>query len=167
MLQNVIITHLVEQLLLVQNGKPWIGETFEKKINSITEEEAFIRPYPTLHCPAELIAHLTAWRVDAIKKIVNGNGQLLDAQQENWPKMADLQRLGWIQLLKEYDDSLQTIINLLSERNDDFLYQQYYDQDFKGQFSYSFAINGILQHDVYHLGQLGMVIKLIKERRSG
>jgi len=39
----------------------------------------------------------------------------------------------------------------------------YYDTDFKGNFEYGFVINGILHLDIYHLGQLGIIIKYLKK----
>jgi hypothetical protein len=56
---------------------------------------------------------------------------------------------------------------LLQSKDDQFLDEHYYDIDFKGTYPYSFAIEGMLHHDIYHLGQMGLVIKLIKENTEG
>ena len=56
------------------------------------------------------------------------------------------------------------VYNTLKNKDDTFLKEKYYDQDFKGEFDYSFAIDGMLHHNIYHLGQMGIVIKLIKKR---
>lgn len=165
-MKNSIIDHTIQQLLEVQNGKLWMGDTFQKKIDSITEEEAFLRPLPTLHSVAELMAHLTAWREDAILKITNGKGRLTDDSEKNWPDNNALKKIGWNKLIQDYQDSLSDLIDLLRDKEDPFLAKQYYDQDFKGQYDYSFVINGMLHHDLYHLGQMGIVIKLIKEGSS-
>ena len=163
---NRIIDHVIEQLLEVQNGKLWMGDTFRKKIDSITKEEAFMRPLPTLHSVAELIAHLTAWKKDALLKIMNGKGQLTDDDENNWPSNEVLKKIGWNKLIKDYENSHSDIISLLQGKDDSFLRDQYEDQDFKGKFNYLFVINGILHHDLYHLGQIGIVIKLIKEGQN-
>jgi len=163
---NQVIDHVIKQLLEVQNGKLWMGDTFRKKIDSITKEEAFIRPLPTLHSVAELIAHLTAWKKDALFKIKNGKGQLTDDHEDNWPSNKELKKIGWHKLIKSYENSHSDLINLLQGKDDSFLQDQYEDQDFKGKFTYSFVIDGILHHDLYHLGQMGIVIKLIKEGKS-
>ena len=142
-----------------------MGDTFDKKINSITEEEAFIRPLPNLHSPAELIAHLTAWRNDAVLKINTGKGKLIGDSDQNWPGNDELKKIGWSNLIANYQDSLAVLVDLLRDNDDSFLDQPYEDQDFKGKYHYSFVINGLLHHDLYHLGQLGIVIKLIKEKQ--
>ncbi len=163
MKRNLIIDHIIQQLLAVQNGKLWMGDTFDKKIGSLTAAAAFIRPLPNLHSPAELIAHLTAWRKDAILKIQDGIGQLMDDDDQNWPRVDKLKIVGWSKIKQDYRDSLSDLIDLLKAKDDSFLIERYEDQDFKGKYPYSFIINGLLHHDLYHLGQLGIVIKLIKQ----
>ena len=167
MKEAIILNHIIQQLLEIQNGKLWMGDTFQKKIGYITDEEAFLRPLPNLHSAAELIAHLTAWRKDAMLKIKKGRGQLMDYSPQNWPAIDELRKTGWSRLILEYQDSLDEIIELLHNKNDGFLEEYYEDQDYQDHYNYSFLINGLLHHDLYHLGQLGIVIKLIKESKSG
>lgn len=88
----------------------------------------------------------------------------MDSCPQNWPTNQELREIGWSQLVWEYQESLNDIIELLRNKNDAFLEEQYEDQDYKGLYNYSFLINGLLHHDIYHLGQLGIVIKLIKEK---
>lgn len=159
-----VINYIIQQLLKVQNGKLWMGDNFKKKINSITEQEAFTKPSPAMHSVAELLAHLTAWSNDTILKITNGTGELTDNNEQNWPDNNTLRKLGWNTIIQDYQESLSEVIDLLKDKDDSFLKQKYYDQDFKDEFPYSFAIDGILHHNIYHLGQMGIVIKLIKER---
>ena len=60
------LTPLIEQLEAIQRPKLWMGDSFEKKLNSITKEEAFIQLNGNVHSVAQLIAHLSAWKEDAI-----------------------------------------------------------------------------------------------------
>ncbi|PPK98290.1 DinB family protein [Parapedobacter indicus] len=158
---NRLIKHTVHQLLELQSGKLWMGDNFNKKLDSITEEQAFIKPLPSLHSVAELVAHITAWNEDLILKIKNGVGQLDFTDEPNWPANNWLKELGWNEIRKRYEDSVSEIVNLLKEKEDTFLNERYYDQDFDGEFEYSFAVDGILHHIIYHLGQIGIVIKLV------
>lgn len=160
-----IIEHILQQLLELQSGKLWMGNNFETKINSINEKQALAKPSPTIHSVAELVAHLTAWSDDLILKIKDGEGQLRDDDNRNWPDNNDLKKLGWDKICQNYRDSLNQVIALLKEKDDFFLSEKYYDQDFEAEFDYSYAINGVLQHNIYHLGQMGIIIKLVKEMR--
>ncbi len=63
-----ILNHITQQLGEVHHGKLWMGNTFAKKLATLSEEQAFVRPSPTLHSAAELLAYLTAWRKDALRQ---------------------------------------------------------------------------------------------------
>jgi hypothetical protein len=138
------------------------GGYFETKINPITEDEAFVKPLPTMHSVAELIAHLTAWNNDVILKINTGTGRLRDNDADNWPDNERLKELGLKGILNRYSDSVNQIVLLLKTKDDLFLKERYFDQDFGSEFDMSFLIDGIVHHCIYHLGQIRIVIKLIK-----
>ncbi|XOV93953.1 MAG: DinB family protein [Bacteroidota bacterium] len=158
-----VINYIIQLILEIQKGRLWMGDNFERKINSISEEEAFTKPSLTMHSVAELLAHLTAWSNDTILKIRKGTGVLEDNNEQNWPDINYLKKLGWDTIIQDYYESLSQVIDLLKDKDDSFLKEKYYDQDFKGEFDYSFAIDGLLHHNIYHLGQMGIIIKLVKE----
>ncbi|WP_339791435.1 DinB family protein [uncultured Imperialibacter sp.] len=105
-----LIEYLIQQLLELQNGKLWMGDNFERKINSISEQQAFTKPSLTLHSVAELVAHLAAWSDDLILKIKNGTGKLQDSDEQNWPDNEKLKKLGWNEIRRKYQDSLGQVI---------------------------------------------------------
>jgi hypothetical protein len=94
-----VIHHIVQQLLDLHKGKLWMGDNFETKIGSISGEEAFVKPLPTMHSVAELIAHLTAWNNDTILKINKGTGKLRDSDEDNWPDNEKIKELGFERLI--------------------------------------------------------------------
>lgn len=155
---------MIDQLREVHEGKPWMGSSLKGKLARITEEEAFIRPLGNVHSIAEILSHLTFWRQEAILKIQSGKGSKTDDHPDNWPSNAQLRQQGWLALWATYETSLAALITLLETKDDSFLDEQYYDTDFKGHYPYRFLINGMLHHDIYHLGQLGLIIRLLREQ---
>ncbi len=161
-----LIENIIQQYHEVQNGKLWIGDTFNSKLNQINENLVFTRPIKGLHSIAEIISHLTLWRKETILKIQTGKGSKTDDCEENWLTNDKLEPLGWQNIKSEYDKTLIKLIDLLRSKDDTFLNEEYYDTDFKGNYTYSFVINGMLHHDIYHLGQLGIIIKYLKENNK-
>ena len=161
---NYLIKNIIQQLEDVQNGKLWIGSTFESKLNELNENFVFLRPIENLHSVAEIISHLTLWRKETILKIQTGKGSKTDDSAENWLTNDQLEILGWASIKSEYDKTLSELIDLLKSKDDKFLNEKYYDTDFKGNYEYRFVVNGMLHHDIYHLGQLGIIIKYLKEK---
>ena len=158
---NPVINHLIEQLSEIHNGKPWIGSTFDSRLKGIDSDSAFERPLEDMHSVAEIFSHLTFWRKEAILKIKTGTGSKTDECEENWLTNEALRAKGWARIKSEHDQSLSELMDLLREKDDAFLDQAYYDTDFKGIFKYSFLINGMLHHDLYHLGQLGTITRFL------
>ncbi len=161
-----LVENIIQQLEEVQNGKLWIGSTFDSKLNQVDENSVFLRPIENLHSVAEIISHLTLWRKETILKIQTGKGNKTDDCEENWLANDKLEILGWDYIKSEYDKTLSELINLLKSKDDEFLNEQYYDTDFKGNYEYNFVITGMLHHDIYHLGQLGIIIKYLKENNK-
>lgn len=161
---NVLITHIIKQLIEIQKGSPWIGSSYHSKLNKIEDLLVFKSPIENLHSIAEIISHLTLWRNEAILKIKTGKGSKTDDCEENWLTNEKLKTKGWTKIKLEYDNSLSELIDLLKKKEDGFLNEKYYDTDFKGIYEYSFLINGMLHHDIYHLGQLGIIIKYLKDK---
>jgi len=157
-----LIENIIRQLEEVQNGKLWIGSNFDSKLSQVDEKSVFLRPLESLHSVAEIISHLTLWRKETILKIKTGKGSKTDDCEENWLSNDKLKILGWDKIKSEYDNTLSELIDLLKSKDDEFLNEHYYDTDFKDNYDYRFVINGMLHHDIYHLGQLGIIIKYLK-----
>jgi len=164
-LSNPLISSLIDQLQEIQSGNIWLGVNFEKKIKLLNEERFFYKPNE-LHSVAEILSHLTAWRKDVIIKITNGKGNITDGDPSNWINNEALKKLGWENIISEYKSTLSTIIDLLKDRTDEFLNDHYFDIDFKGSYPYSFALYGLLHHDIYHLGQIGILITMMKKKQK-
>jgi len=156
-----LINHIIQQLQDVQDGTLWVGSTYSSKLKQVDESHVFKRPIDGLHSIAEIISHLTLWRKETLLKIKTGTGSKTDDCPENWLSNTQLEPLGWQHILTEYHQSLHEIIAILKTKQDAFLEETYYDTDFKGYYPYHFVINGMLHHDLYHLGQLGIIIKYL------
>lgn len=164
---KILINHIIAQFQNIHFGNNWFGQGYKVKLQDLAMEHRFERPYPTIHAVAELLAHSTAWRRDAILKIREGKGELTEASEDDWQGLEKLKEKGWETIISEYLSSVERLLELLNLKDDEFLETHYHDPEFAGDFPYSFAINGILQHDIYHLGQMGLVVKMLKERDNG
>lgn len=158
---NTKIIDIISQFNAIYEGELWIGTNLKDKISGITENTAFIRPIPQIHSIAEIIAHLTIWNQDIAYKIKNKRGNLLSNCPKNWRSNKALLKIGWLQLITDYEQSILEIVVLLGSKNDTFLKESYDDIDFKREKTFQFALEGLLHHTIYHLGQIGISIKLL------
>lgn len=160
---NKQINSIIRQLTEVHNGLIWAGTSYNKKLSQLKENQMFVRPLPSVHSIAEIIAHIISWRKDTILKLKTGKGELKDVHPENWRSNDELKTIGWEKIQEEDKSTLRELLKLLQDKDDTFLDEYYYDPEFGGNYPYSFVLEGMLHHDIYHLGQIGLVIKLLKE----
>jgi uncharacterized damage-inducible protein DinB len=150
------IHNLTRQLSEAIDGEPWIDETFSKKLSSLSEEQAFTRPLPSVHSVAELVSHLLEWRISVLSILEGGTRTITMDSPANWKDNDTLRREGWDILKENFYKSQQDIITFLGQQNDDYL-----EQVDKEQHSYLYYSEGLIHHDMYHLGQIGLVIKML------
>lgn len=160
---NKQISSICRQLSEVHNGQIWAGSSYTKKLSAVSENQMFRRPLPSVHSVAEIMAHIISWRKDAIVKLKTGKGELTDSHPEVWRTNEELKAIGWEKIMEEDNSTLKELLELLRDKDDTFLDELYYDPEFAGNYPYSFVLEGMLHHDIYHLGQIGLVIKLLGE----
>lgn len=155
---TILVDDIIKQLRDVENADLWLDENFEKKLAAVGEAEAFVRPLPDLHSVAELLSHLIVWRRVNISRI-NGNTVNMPVEHpDNWKTNNQLKPIGWENLRKDFYKSQQEVIALLDGKDDAWLgtISTHYGKDFQ------YLLQGLIHHDFYHLGQLGITIKYLR-----
>lgn len=155
-MSNSKIMYYVNRFNEIYNGSPWYGETVEAKLNDVTDETAFLQPIHVAHSVAEIVCHMTYWRKGLLSHL-EGDGTFTPSVEspENWVSVDALKTKGWKKIHDDFNQSQKKITQLLAIQNDEFLEKEYS----KGS-TFEYLIQGIIDHDVYHLGQIGLVKKL-------
>jgi len=157
-MSQILIQNLIRQLNEIQNGSLWFDQSFEEKLAPLTEKQVFKRPNPQIHSIAEQISHILAWRRECLLRFEGRRTELMDSP-EDWKTNKELAPLGWEQLKKELSSTKQALIDLISGEDDEFLKTKFQDN----AYDYHYLIEGIIQHDIYHMGQIGLAIKLLNK----
>jgi len=157
-MENIQMQNLLRQLHLIYEGDPWIGESFNNKLDDMSEEEAFKQPLPGIHSVAEVLSHLIEWRKELIGRFETGRPPLLKMESaNNWYSNEKLREDGWGKLREEFAETQRQLNNLWEGMDDSFLSRKY-----QGNYNFQFLVEGIIHHDVYHLGQIGLIIKMVR-----
>lgn len=162
---NNVIKSIISQIEDLHHGDNWIGVNVEKIIEPLNEQDFFF-DVSGFHSVAETISHLTVWRNETLLKIRTGEGSITDTDPTNWKNNSELITQGKNSILESYQDSLKNLLDILADKNDDFLEQTYYDTDFKDYYPFSFLLYGMVHHDLYHLGQLAMIVKIMNSKTT-
>ncbi|MET0299663.1 MAG: DinB family protein, partial [Flavitalea sp.] len=138
-------------------GHSWLDEDFGKKLRPVNEETAFIKPDGYIHSIAEVVSHVVEWRMDLYGRFKTGNTDTLKMDSPlNWRDNETLKLEGWAILKEDLSNTQTDLVKLLESKDDDFLNQKWKDEQ-----SYDWLIAGLIQHDAYHLGQIGIIYKMV------
>lgn len=159
---NHRITHYVEQFTEVYNGKPWYGNSIYHMLESITPANAFWQPVDGSHTIAQITSHIIYWRLPLIKRW-DGNFEYKPSakSEDNWKTNEQLKKVGWKTLRKSLDESQIHLLSLLAQQKDAILKKKYSDK-----ITFQELINGILQHDLYHIGQIAYLKSIYHNKKK-
>ena len=157
-MENKLMLNYYQQLNVIYDGDPWIDESFQKKLIDLSEEEAFRQPMPGVHSVAEVLSHVIEWRRELIDRMRSGRPPIpIFEQENNWYSNEWLGKKGWNHLVEEFEESQDQLMDLWKSLPDSFLSQKYNDE-----YPYQYLVEGIVHHDLYHLGQIGLIIKMVR-----
>lgn len=149
----------ITKLNLLMDGEAWVGENFLNKLQGLEESHAFMAPLPGINSIAALICHCTYWQMVAVQRIL-GNHSYRDQTvgELNFPPLASLQAKGWDTIKNEFIRSHHKLLETIGRQTDDFLGREYHPGH-----SYDYLIDGIIQHNAYHLGQVVLILKMLRQ----
>jgi len=70
-----------------------------------------------------------------------------------------LKQKGLKNLLADFNEASDLLIDFLKTKRDDFLNNEY-----KPGYTNKYMVEGLISHDYYHLGQIGYMIALLKQK---
>jgi uncharacterized damage-inducible protein DinB len=160
-MSKTLIRNILRQLNEIQDGSLWFDQCFKEKTEKLSEAEAFARPIPELHSVAEHVSHMIEWRKECMLRFKGQRTDLMNSQ-DDWKGNEVLSQIGWTTLKNLFYESTATLINSLKNQDDTFLETKFLDTDY----NFHYLIEGIIHHDIYHLGQIGITIKLLNSNNE-
>lgn len=158
---NPQVSHYVAQFNAMYDGEPWYGHSIGKLLGSVTPAKAFWQPHVSSHSIAQIVSHMIYWRQALIKRL-DGDLNYKPSMQseENWKSTEQLKKEGWKSLKKSLDQSQAQLLHLLKKQKDAILIKKYSDKA-----TFQDLINGILQHDLYHTGQIAYIKSIYTNKK--
>ena len=153
------IKELVNRLQESFDGSPWYGDSVMKKLRSIDWYSADATPLEGNKSIAQILGHMINWRVFVLKKLEGdphfdiGLNTLAD-----WPKIEIENEKEWKVLVAELEQNQTTLVESLNKSSEALLETIVPGRDY----TYCYLIEGIVQHDSYHLGQIGLLYRMVK-----
>jgi uncharacterized damage-inducible protein DinB len=159
-MSRVLIDNIIRQLNEIQEGSLWFDQCFKDKIGNLSDEDAFARPIPDVHSVAEHVSHMLEWRKECILRFKGLKRELMNSP-DDWKDNAELIKFGWTNLKNALYDSRLELEELFADHDDTYLERRFLDTEY----NLHYLIEGIIQHDLYHLGQIGITVRLLTKCR--
>lgn len=155
---NKEVLSLIRRIENVNNGQPWFGRSVYSILDDVKSRKAGIKPNGTEHSMLELLWHMNTWAGFTLKRLQKYKEKDMAAfEQLDW-RILDPKLHTWKKGLAEFKRIQKKIITILKKRNDAFL-KEIVDHR---QYNYRFLLNGMIEHNIYHLGQIAYLHKVLK-----
>jgi uncharacterized damage-inducible protein DinB len=133
----------------------WYGPTVAELLAKISPELATTPPIPGAHSISELLQHLLLWN-ERIRNTSESHPMPRWEAEKEWAEPA----IPWKELVARWKESR----DLLEERIRDFPIEDLAKQVPGRNYPYETMFHGILQHAIYHSGQMAMVLSMLQSR---
>ena len=151
---------IADQLRRAFEGGAWHGPALYELLSNVPAEQAVLRPIPGAHSIWEIVLHVAAWEEVALKRVAGRSVKLTDA--EDWPPVEDESEGAWQEALGDLRSGhirLRQAIEQLSELD--------LEEPVRGRdYPIYNLLHGVIQHDLYHAGQIAMLKKAEVEAGS-
>ena len=154
------IERIIDQLNRAFVGEAWHGPAVIEILEGVTAKQAAAYPLTGGHSIWELALHLAAWTRAVRRRLQGDPAQLTDA--ENFPAVTDSSERAWAEVresIKQAQVELRSAILLLDDSRLD-------QPIIEGMSSIYVTLHGVIQHSLYHAGQIAILKKAFNERQT-
>lgn len=157
-MENQTVQYIIRMLKEAYEGEPWHGRSIKSLLSEVTPENGLKKPNANSHSIAELVYHMATWRDFTITRLRAEDGKNSQYYEKNDWRELDLTNVDtWHKGLQLLDESQHRLVNLLEEFQDSILPERVEEREY----NFKVLLFGIVQHDVYHAGQIAYVNKLL------
>jgi uncharacterized damage-inducible protein DinB len=147
------IERIVEQLRQVHEGEAWHGPSVREAVAGVTAEGAARRPVASAHSIRELVHHVRVTDEMVRAHVAGEDAAALPA----WPAEGADDEAAWRRAVRELAATQQALREAVARFPEERLHEQVPGNGH----SYWYELIGILQHDLYHAGQIALLKKAV------
>ena len=151
------INNYIAEFESIYEGEPFYGKPLMAIIKGADPKNVYKKKSAAAHSVYEVTHHLHAWRELLVKRL-NGDNKAsikMDSKEDWSPLPEQRTDANWKALVKSLEQNHKELIKALSKWDDELL-----DKNFAGSaYPLRTFLNGQIQHDIYHIGQVALAIK--------
>ena len=134
-------------------GNAWHGPSVMESLDAINSVKASVRSVDNTHSIWEIVLHTDAWQ-KVVKTRLNGKNINL-SDDEDWSQVISKDENSWNITLTTLAENFKTLLESVSTFDESALNEMVIRQSYSNYF----MLHGLVQHYVYHAGQISLLKK--------
>ncbi len=160
---------LHDQLRKGFSDDPWHGSATAELLRDVTAEEAAAHPIPGAHSIWEIVLHMTGWLNEVRRRL---DGREPDMPEEgDWPEPGERSEAAWQRDRSRLEEAVKNLLDALSALREEDLDRmggsiaEIRNPSLGTGVTHRAMVNGIVQHNAYHSGQIALLRKALRPGR--
>jgi uncharacterized damage-inducible protein DinB len=149
------IDRILDQLKRAFEGHAWHGPSVREVLAGVTAEQAHARPLPNAHNIWELVRHIAVWEDVGRRRLEGDRAQIEISSPEDWPPPEDTSEAAWAEALAALERGHEALVETVKRVPESRLNEPVGE----GMSTLYVTLHGVIQHDLYHAGQIAILKK--------
>jgi uncharacterized damage-inducible protein DinB len=151
------IQRILDQMDRAFAGDAWHGPPLKPMLDGLSAEDASKHPIRGAHSIWELVNHIAAWNTIVHEELCGASAQI--TPEVDWPPVWDATEVEWRRAVQKLVDARGRLRKTVEEFRDDELDERPSKRTANSRYV---MLHGIVQHDLYHAGQIAVLKKAIR-----
>jgi uncharacterized damage-inducible protein DinB len=151
------IERILDQLKRAYEGNAWHGPSVREVLAGVTAVQAHARPLQNAHSIWELVQHIAVWEDVGRRRLTGDRAPIAISSPEDWPPPEDTSEVAWEQAKAALDRGHQALVDAITNTPESRLDEPI----FEGMSTVYVTLHGVIQHDLYHAGQIAILKKAL------
>lgn len=147
------VKRIQDQLRRSFEGPAWHGPSIKELVGDVTAGKAAAKPLARAHSIWEIVLHIAAWEEGARRRLAGERAEL--STEEEWPPVGDTSEAAWREALQSMERNHLRLREAVSLIEDERLPLPVVE----GMSSVYGTLHGVIQHNLYHAGQIALLKK--------
>jgi uncharacterized damage-inducible protein DinB len=144
---------IADQLRRAFEGDAWHGPALLELLEGIDARRASAKPLATVHSIWELVLHIAVWDEATLQRLL---GKVCQPEGEaNFPPVSDRTESMWRKAVADAKRTHDTLVKTVAGLSDSRLSDQVPGKDY----DFYHQLHGVVQHELYHAGQIAILKK--------
>lgn len=155
------VERILDQMDRAFAGDAWHGPPLKPMLDGMTAEDAAKHPVNGAHSIWELVRHITAWNTIVGQELSGGTVEV--TPELDWPPVWEATDVQWQRAVQNLVEARSRLRKTVEGLRDDQLDERPTQRTSNSRYV---MLHGIVQHDLYHAGQIAILKKALQREMA-